>query len=214
MLCRRRARTWTRSCAICTRSAAWPKLSPTFPAPTSAPSWRLRRCRVTVVTVDLFVTVVIARVTVVILCVTVVIIVVAVGDQDGATHGSESTASTITTVTTVTTVTSVTMVTWTRASCARRSPLLSLTTRFHAQPEPKRGRRTLPRCSCNRADGTLGGDPFQARNFTEEQMSLARAMPARWTNLGRSLDVKDSPARGLAGDVDGGAPAAVAAASE
>ena len=56
--------------------------------------------------------------------------------------------------------------------------------------------------------------PFQARNFTEEQMSLARAMPARWTNLGRSLDVKDSPARGLAGDVDGGAPAAVAAASE
>ena len=67
------------------------------------------------------------------------------------------------------------MVTWTRASCARRSPLLSLTTRFHAQPEPKRGRRTLPRCSCNRADGTLGGDPFQARNFTEEQMILRRS---------------------------------------
>ena len=53
----------------------------------------------------------------------------------------------------------------------------------------------------------------QARNFTEEQMILARAMPARWTNLGRSLDVKESPARGgVIVEGEGGAPAEAAAA--
>jgi len=34
-----------------------------------------------------------------------------------------------------------------------------------------------------------------ARNFTEEQLILARATPARWTNLGRTIDVKDAHGR-------------------